>query len=312
MGNGVLHGAGALAKLMFSAFIVIAVFLITLLAGVIFAVPLFDMGFMELLNNLSNIGDPENTRLLKYFQMVQSIGLFVIPPFILAWFFGRSVISYLYLDKKTGWRTIILTTVIMLSAIPVINLIAHLNSQLTLPESWSALEEWMKRTEESAKQLTESFLAADDIGGLLFNLFLIAVIPAIGEELLFRGVIQRLFAEWTRNIHAGIWISAFLFSAMHMQFYGFLPRTMLGALFGYMLVWSGRMWVPVIAHFVNNAAAVIVYYYISKGQINESVETIGAERSDWLYAFVSLLFFLFFITVFYKRERAGYRYPGQI
>ncbi len=311
MGNGVLHGAGAFAKLMFSVFIVIAVFLITLLAGVILAVPLFDMGFMELMNNLSNIGDPEYTRLLKYFQMVQSIGLFVIPPFILAWFFGGNIIRYLYLDKKVQWRTIILTTVIMLSAIPVINLMAHLNSQLNLPESWSALEEWMQRTEEAAKHLTESFLAADDIGGLLFNLFLIAVIPAIGEELLFRGVIQRLFAEWTKNKHAGIWISAILFSAMHMQFYGFLPRTILGALFGYMLVWSGRMWVPIIAHFVNNAAAVIVYYFISKNQISESIETIGAERGDWIYAFVSLLFFLFFMITFYNRERSVFSSSGR-
>ncbi len=192
---------------------------------------------------------------------------------------------------------------VMLSALPLVNLIAHYNAQMSLPESLSSIEEWMQKTEESAKRLTEIFLRADTPAELVLNLFIIAVIPAVGEELLFRGIIQRLFSEWTRNKHAGIWISAIIFSAVHMQFYGFIPRTLLGVLFGYMLVWSGKMWVPIIAHFVNNAAAVIVYYFISKNHLSDSIETIGAEPGDWVYAFMSLIFFTLFIIAFYQRER---------
>lgn len=303
MHKGILFGTGPFTKLIFSAFIIISSFLITLVAGLLLAIPLFGMGFMELIESFSNIVHPDYTRILKYLQLVQSVGLFVIPPFILAWFFGGRVLRYLFLDRRIKWETALLTTVLMLSAIPLINLMAHLNAQISLPDSFSALEQWMIRTEESAKRLTETFLQADTFMVLVYNLFLIAVIPAIGEELLFRGVIQRLFSEWTRNKHAGVWIAAILFSAMHLQFYGFIPRTLLGVLFGYLLVWSGRMWIPVLAHFVNNAAAVLVYYYIGKDKISEDIETLGAERGDWLYAILSLLFFLIFIVGFYNREK---------
>ncbi len=300
MGKGILQNTSPFTKLMFSAFFILASFLVALFGGLLLAMPIFDMGFMELVENMSNISHPDYANLLKYFQVVQSIGLFVIPPFILAWFFGGDTLRYLQLNKRISGRTIMLTTIIMISAIPLINLLAHLNTQISLPDFMSPIEDWMKQAEESAKQLTETFLRADTIADLLFNLFVIAVIPAIGEELLFRGVVQRLFAEWTRNKHAGIWISAIIFSAMHLQFFGFIPRMMLGVMFGYMLIWSGRMWIPITAHFVNNAVAVLVYFFIQKKQVSEDMETIGAEPGDWLYALLSLIFFVFFLTFFYR------------
>lgn len=303
MRRGILEDSGAFAKLMFAGFIVIACFLITLVLGLILAMPVFGMGFMEMLDSLSNIAHPRYPDLLRYFQIIQSIGLFVIPSLLLAWFFGGNALKYLHLHKGISWQTALLTAAIMLSAVPVVNLMAHFNAGISLPESFSALEEWMKRTEESAKNITELFLRADNTAALLFNLMLIAVIPAVGEELLFRGVVQRLFSEWTRNRHLGIWIAAIIFSALHMQFYGFLPRTMLGVLFGYLLIWSGRMWIPITAHFVNNAAAVLVYYFIQKNQISQTVETIGSDSKDWIYAVLSLVFFLIFIILFYQREK---------
>ncbi len=303
MRNGPLQDTGPFVKLVFSAFIVISVFLITLVIGLVLAIPLFGLGLKELFDSLSNIAHPRYLDLLRYFQIVQSVGLFVIPPFILAWFFGGSVSGYLNMDRGISGRAAILTALLMLSAIPLINLLAWFNAQLSLPEALSGLEEWMKTTEETAETLIKRFLRVDTITGLFLNLVMIAVIPAVGEELLFRGIIQRLFSEWTRNHHLGIWIAAIIFSAMHLQFYGFLPRTVLGALFGYLLVWSGTMWVPVLAHFVNNAAAVFVYYFIHRNQLSEEIETIGAGEGDWIYALISMLVFLFFIVAFYKRER---------
>jgi uncharacterized protein len=303
MNNGILENASAFTKLMFAAFIVIVIFLMTLVGGLLIAVPLFGMGFAELMDSLTNMAHPEYLRLIKYFQITQSIGLFLIPSFVLAWFFGGNAVRYLQLEKGISVNTALLTLFIMLSAVPAINLLAALNAELTLPDAFSSLEEWMQRTEESAKKLTELFLRADTTTDLLFNLLLVAIIPAIGEELLFRGVVQRLFSEWTKSSHAGIWIAAIIFSAMHLQFYGFLPRTMLGVLFGYMLLWSGNMWVPVMAHFVNNAAAVIVYYFIGKKQISESVETFGSEPGEWLFVILSLTIFIILTMVLYLRKR---------
>ncbi len=301
MSNGLLRNSGPFAKLMFSAFIILASFLITLIGGLLLAIPVFGMSFMELVDAMTHITHPDYANLLKYFQVVQSIGLFVIPPFILGWFFSGNSFRYLKLERKVSWSTIIFTAVIMISAIPLINLTAYWNAQMSLPDFLGPVEEWMKQAEETAEELTKRFLQADDITDLFINIFVIAVIPAIGEELLFRGVIQRLFSEWTRSFHAGIWISAIIFSAMHLQFFGFLPRTLLGVLFGYMLVWSGKMWIPIAAHFVNNAVAVIVFYFIQRNRIAEDIETIGADPAQWYYVLISLGIFVLLLFAFRKR-----------
>ncbi len=80
----------------------------------------------------------------------------------------------------------------------------------------------------------------------------------------------------------GIWVSAILFSALHMQFYGFFPRMLLGAFFGYLLLWSGSLWLPIIAHFVNNCVAVIFYYLKFNGIKVVDIEIIGTGETLWL------------------------------
>jgi membrane protease YdiL (CAAX protease family) len=132
---------------------------------------------------------------------------------------------------------------------------------------------------------------------------MIAFLPSIGEELLFRGVIQRIFTNWTRNYHWGIWISALLFSALHMQFYGFIPRMFLGVLFGYLLVWSGSMWLPIIAHFINNAVAVVAMYLIDKELLSPEIEEIGTTSDSYYMAAVSLLLIVVFMLMI-KRQNS--------
>src|SRR5690606_2422366 len=116
---------------------------------------------------------------------------------------------------------------------------------------------WMKVQELQMEKITEKILQVTSFSGLLLNLLVIAIIPAIGEELLFRGCLQPVFHRWTKNIHIAIWITAIIFSAIHVQFYGFIPRMLMGAVFGYMLYWGRSIWLPIIAHFINNATAVI-------------------------------------------------------
>jgi membrane protease YdiL (CAAX protease family) len=130
---------------------------------------------------------------------------------------------------------------------------------------------------------------------------MIAFLPAIGEELLFRGVILRIFTNWTKNHHWGVWISAILFSALHMQFYGFIPRMLLGVLFGYLLVWSGSMWLPIIAHFINNGVAVVVMFLIDKDLLNPELEEIGSTTDSYYLAAISLVLVLVFMFMI-KRQ----------
>ena len=188
-------------------------------------------------------------------------------------------------DNKACGRNCLWAIGIMLIAQPAINMFSQWNQQLALPELLQPLEAWMRAQEETAGKLTEQFLNVTTIGGLLINLGLMALLPAAGEELTFRGVLQGLMTKLDRQSvpHVAIWVTAILFSAIHMQFYGFVPRMLMGALFGYMLVWTGSMWIPMLMHFVNNALAVLLYFMSNRsGWDMDQVDSIGVGDTLWL------------------------------
>lgn len=295
------RGMKPFSQLMFSIFVIISSFLAFLVISLVIAIPLFGVDSIMNLPLMNDFNNPDSIRILKYFQVVQSIGVFIIPPFILGWLFYGNIAEYLSLNKSVNFASVLLVLVLSFSASPFINLIGELNENLRLPDWLSGLENWMKSTEEKAAELTETFLKVETFSGLIFNIFMIAFLPAIGEELLFRGVIQRIFTNWTRNFHWGIWISAILFSALHMQFYGFIPRMFLGVLFGYLLVWSGSIWLPIVAHFINNAVAVIAMYMIDKGMLSSDIENIGSTSDSYYMAAVSFLLIAVFMLMI-KRQ----------
>lgn len=222
---------------------------------------------------------------MKWLQLLQSVATFLLPALVGAYLWSNTPMQWLHLNKKPSWQEASAAVVIMLLAIPGINLLSAWNQQMVLPEWMSGIEQWMRMQEDAAAQLTEQFLQVDTVGGLLVNIGLMALLPAVGEELTFRGVVQGMF---TRNRHVAIWATAAIFSFVHMQFYGFLPRMLLGAMFGYMLWWTGSLWVPMLMHFVNNCAAVVVafwaYNYLEEGSA-EMLDTIGTEDTILLGVF---------------------------
>jgi uncharacterized protein len=290
-------------KLLFTGFVVVIAFFFTQIIAAILAIPLFGLDqVMKMLSGL-DFSDPDSMNLLKYFQVFQSIGLFIVPPLIVAWLFHSSISEYLSLNKKPMLPAIILVVLLIFIINPFINFTGAINAEMHFPEWMSGVERWMRNAEDTAEKLTKAFLKVDTLGGLLLNLFMIAVLPALGEELLFRGVIQKLFSQITRNVHWGIWISAALFSALHMQFYGFIPRLLLGGMFGYLLVWSGSLWLPIIAHFINNAAAVILLYMIDKGQIDPSIEEFGTGTGEWYIAIFSLIMAILILAAIRNQKK---------
>ena len=222
---------------------------------------------------------------MKWLQLLQSVATFLLPALAGAYLWSNTPMQWLHLNKKPSWQEALAAVVVMLLAIPGINLLSAWNQQMVLPEWMSGIEQWMRMQEDAAAQLTEQFLRVDTVGGLLVNIGLMALLPAVGEELTFRGVVQGMF---TRNRHVAIWATAAIFSFVHMQFYGFLPRMLLGAMFGYMLWWTGSLWVPMLMHFVNNCAAVVVAYlaynHLEEGRA-EMLDTIGTEDTILLGVF---------------------------
>ena len=262
--KGIFKDSGVLAKLLQ----LIAVFVFVMIATLLVTV-LVTTGDM---NDMSNV---------KVMQLIQSFGLFVIPPFVMASLWSNNAFEFLRLKSTLRWTTVLYVVAFMLVAIPFNNMLTWLNQQIILPEALSEIEKMMQSSEVQIAEITEKMLNVSTLGALLFNVFLVAVVPALGEELFYRGTIQRLLSDWKGALFA-IWITAFVFSAIHMQFYGFLPRMLLGAFLGYLLLWSGSLWLPIIAHFVNNSVAVVFYYLKFNGVKVIDVETIGTDDTLWL------------------------------
>ena len=225
----------------------------------------------------------ENISFLRYFQVLQGLGLFVFPAFVTAWFVSGRPFRFLGFSGGFSFKSGFLLLLGVISAIPMVNYISEFNAGISLPEQWSAIEAWMLAKEEMAAGITNMFVNTDSVAILFLNLVMIALIPAVGEELIFRGVAQRILGDWTDNKHLAVWITAFVFSAIHMQFFGFIPRLLLGVLLGYIYAYSGNIWYAIWAHFVNNGFAVVLYFLAAKGVVNEDVDMIGVDSDPFFF-----------------------------
>ena len=207
----------------------------------------------------SDAGSREQT-ILRFVQVSKHISMFILPACIIPFLLKKEPGSFLMIKKHPNVNHVILVFILAFLLIPVISYTAMLNLKLSLPDWLSGVENWMRIKEDSAAGLSRLLLKSAGVKDLIINLFVLAVIPALGEEMLFRGVLQQALCRIFRSGHWGIWIAAVLFSAIHFQFYGFLPRTILGLSFGYLFFWSRNLWLPVIAHFINNGLSVFVSY----------------------------------------------------
>jgi uncharacterized protein len=245
-------------------------------------------------------GKQTSLSFLKLIQIFSSIGMFVFPPLVLARLESRNWMAYLRLNRLTI-SLFLLTILIVFSSGPLLEWTAEINRSMKLPMFLKGMEDWMRSQEIQLSKLTKQLLMMNSIPELSVNLLMIAVIPALGEELFFRGGLQQIFSKWFKNHHISIWLTAIIFSAIHIQFYGFLPRMLLGALFGYLLVWSKSLWLPILAHFLNNATAVITAYtYQREGISLDQLDQ--AESFPWPVYLISFAATLMLLWFFYTRS----------
>ncbi|SMO62460.1 hypothetical protein SAMN06265379_103440 [Saccharicrinis carchari] len=240
----------------------------------------------EVLSNMNVL--MANSTFLKFFQVFQSIGLFILPPVFFEWLTkGVFLPRHRTLGKNTGIY-LILSVLVVVAAQPFITFLGVINHALVLPDYLANLEEWMRQKEAAAQQITEIFLVSTHWSHHIINVVIIAVLPAIGEELMFRGALQRVFHAIFKNVHWAVFFTAALFSAIHIQFFGFLPRFVLGLIFGYLMVFSGNIWLPILAHFTNNFMAFLVYqWYMSDNQTASNPLEAGSEYPDVFWVVTS-------------------------
>jgi membrane protease YdiL (CAAX protease family) len=227
-----------------------------------------------------DLSNPKFITMMRVSQLIGALIIFVAPAFIFAHLLFEDRINGLTLNRAPKLTILFLSVLLIIAAQPMISWIAEINEGLRLPSALAPLEAWMRQSEKTMKEMTEAFLSDRSYSGLAANLFIIAFIAAFGEELLFRGVLQKTMIGATRNIHVGVWLTAIIFSAVHMQFFGFIPRMLLGAVLGYLYVWSGSIWVPVIVHFINNGAAVLMTFITGVPDPDKLGKGGGMETTD--------------------------------
>lgn len=233
--------------------------------------------------------DVAKTNLLKIMQLFASLFSFVIPSVLIGVVVYGTWSKFLKLDKSPGLLSFILIPIFLFSITPLMNLIILWNENIQLPNSLHALEQSFKAAELSSKNMITLMVSGRSAWALITNILIIGLLPAIGEELLFRGVIQKHLGEYFKNPHIAIFIAAFLFSAIHFQFYGFIPRLILGMIFGYLVHFSGSIWTAVLAHFFNNTMAVIAIYLQNIDVITQNPDSIGTNVSDLSFVISGVL-----------------------
>lgn len=237
---------------------------------------------------------------LRGMQAVQFVSLFVVPTFICLWLFSTDHKKYLGWKKPPNAGYVFAGIGIMLIAIPFTSWLGELNRHFPFPK---AMAGWMQEKEDEATKTIEALLTRHTIKDLLLNLLCVAGFAAVGEELLFRGMAQRILIKLFRSPWLGIIVSAAIFSAMHMQFYGFLPRFALGILLGLIYWYSGSLWVAMLAHFVYDAVLITLVYFnpeMMKSENNMQLSNLALMGS------ISLA--LVILLVIWMKKRSGVTY----
>lgn len=221
---------------------------------------------------------------MKIAQGLSSIFMFVVPPIVYYYVTRMKHQMYDLGFRKPAnpWWLLLIGVVLMFISLPVTNQLTRWNEAMSFGGVFEKMEEYLKMLEETAAATTEKMLNVDTIGGLLLNLLVIALIPSVGEELTFRGVLQQGLMRRVKSPHVAILLSAAIFSFIHFQFYGFLPRMFLGILLGYMFYITRSLWTSIAMHFVNNGTAVVLYYLNNKGIIDIDPEHFGEMQYSWL------------------------------
>lgn len=233
---------------------------------------------------------------LRFIQICSQIFTFVLPPILYAMLVKERPFKSLGFKKSTIlW--LILGVAMMYTILPLNSIFTEWNANIKFPESLASFEKLMQDLQENATEIMMRFINVDTIGGLILNLFMIAGLAALGEELLFRSVIQTSLIRICKNAHIGIFIASAIFSLFHMEFYGLLPRLVLGLLMGYMYYYSRSIWIPMAMHFANNGTIVFLYYLNNIGAINIDVESFGETNIFVLILSIIAMVALFWFTI---------------
>ncbi len=260
---------------------------------------LFGVSIDEIMGLMSGDFSAANGRMAMFF--IQGIGSgigFWLAAYVIAHYIDKADMHWEIQLPRFNMKSAGLVLLITFGGMLFNAFLVHLNSLLALPEALSGLEIWMQEMEDQLLELTKFLTDFQTIPELLTGILVIGILAGIGEEMFFRGLIQPKMKLYLGSAHAGVWVTAIIFSAIHLQFYGFLPRMFLGVMFGYLYHYSGSLTYPILAHILNNSITVILVYLSNQGKIDFDLES--TDAISYPVAFLGLLGLLVGIYYFKK------------
>lgn len=243
---------------------------------------------------------------LRVAFVMQSAIVFLLPVIFNVFLLRRDRFSFFTLGKAMHPLWLISSIFAIFFILPAVGWLGEVNATLNLPEVFSDLEKWMKAKEIQTAYATEVLLNDKTAAGLAGNLFTMAFMAAFTEEIFFRATLQRTLSETRMNPHLAVWITAFVFSAIHLQFFGFLPRFILGAVLGYLFFFTGNVWVSIIAHFLNNSLVVILAFFSAKEIQMNPLEKNSPEfdlQFEWHFIALSFVLTLGVFLVLHRMKK---------
>ena len=302
--SGSNRGAGLLSEIIWLTVLTLGSMILFSLVGVPLTVALYKVNYSSLLSSDYANATDQVIRALKFLNFITTLGTFLVPVIALPYLMRQKPVEYLSLNKPLKPLAVLQVVVIFLLIFPFLDWLVNFNNNLHLPESMAATDQWIRAKETQMQSLTQAFLQMDSFDDMLANLLLVAFIPALLEELYFRGLVQNLVHKWFGNTHAAVIFTAIFFSAVHLQFLGFIPRFLLGFLFGYLFFWTGSIWTTVFAHFLNNAIAVVLVYLGQNGVINYQMDQpMNSSNMTVIVSIALTATFFFALAVYYNRKR---------
>ncbi|PRY85908.1 CPBP family intramembrane glutamic endopeptidase [Mongoliibacter ruber] len=259
--------------------------------------PLYGISLDELTALLTNPQNYDKGR--QAFLLVQGLGTglgFVIAAILIAKLVDKAKFGMQQQILRYKFSGFLIMIVVMFGAMLFNSLLIDWNMSIKLPEFLSGAEQWMRAKEDELMEMTRYLTDFQSTGEFLAGILVIGILAGLGEEIFFRGVLQPKIQIYTGNVHVAVWLTAFIFSAIHMQFYGFFPRLILGAVFGYLYIFSGSLVYPVIAHILNNAFTVLLIYLNKLGKINFDLEETG--QISFIYATGGLVLMIIAFKIF--------------
>jgi membrane protease YdiL (CAAX protease family) len=255
---------------------------------------------------------PEKLALIPNIQVILAgvqglamlLGFIALPLLYLKYFNTHEAPANLFHSVPHQTGLLLASAALLVVSLPLAEQFALLNKNMSLPDLFKSTEDLMNQKEKTAAVLTNILVHYANPFSFLLVFVVMSIIPAIGEELVFRGIVQNELIKIGDHKHFAIWASGFVFSFIHFQFFGFIPRMLLGVLFGYCYLWTNSLWVPIVMHFINNALTLVISAFYKESLLNASQqENTTFDIRFFIPYIVVQAVFLFLYYKFIRRQQ---------